>query len=228
MPQIIIWNIVNLRWSSQQLFFAQTTSYTIPCDMTSSIIPYLSIPNIWRRWGLTALLCIDKGLDDNIFYGAWSRPWGKGGWSSRPLDKGGAGLQKKSNQFGLKIILFFICSTVTCVLTCGMSPVLKEFGHFHQPNVSLSQPRATSQARANLEWSPNVNFSYFWVSWPQKSNITVKPSSYVNNRSQSDQTIVTKNWANIYMYLLYVLEFLIFFLRSIPTFSSCSGWNCED
>ena len=207
--------------------------------MTSSIIPSLSIPNIWRRWGLTALLCRDKGLDDNIFYGAWSRPWDKcggEGWSSRPLDiKRGPGLLKKNISalwasicIGLKIILFFICSTVTCVLTCGMSPVLKEFGHFHKPNVSLSQPRATSQARPNLEWSPNVNFSYFWVSWPQKSNITVKPSSYVNNRSQSDQTIVTKNWGNIYMYLLYVLEFFIFFLRSIPTFSSCSGWNCKD
>ena len=140
MPQIIIWNIVNLRWSSQQLFFAQTTSYTIPWDMTSSIIPYLSIPNIWRRWGLTALLCIDKGLDDNIFYGAWSRPWDKcrgEGWSSRPLDiKRGPGLLKKNisalwaSISSLKIILFFICSTVTCVLTCGMSPVPKEFGHF--------------------------------------------------------------------------------------------------
>ena len=179
--------------------------------MTSSIIPYLSIPNIWRRWGLTVLLCIDKGLDDNIFYGAWSRPWDKcggEGWSSRPLDKGGQVSRKKifwpfGPQFGLKIILFFICSTVTCVLTCGMSPVLKEFGHFHKPNVSLSQPRATSQARANLEWSPNVNFSYFWVSWPQKSNITVKPSSYVNNRSPNHQAIVTKNQGNIYMYLLF-------------------------
>ena len=53
--------------------------------------------------------------------------------SSRPLDiKGGEQVSKKKHfrpfgpQLGLKIILCFICNTVTC----GMSPVPKVFGHF--------------------------------------------------------------------------------------------------